>query len=345
MSSQQDLVSIAQAMVAPGKGILAADESTGTIEKRFDTIKVENVEENRGAYRDMLFTAKELGSYISGVILYDETLRQKSADGTSFVELLRKHGILPGIKVDAGAKPLSYCPGETITEGLDGLPKRCADYVKLGAKFAKWRAVITIGKDIPSRTCIEENAHALARYAAICQEAGLVPIVEPEVLMDGDHTIERCEHVTEWTLNALYDALYLNRVSLEGSILKPSMVISGKDCKQQAGVDEVAERTVRILKRTVPAAVAGIVFLSGGQSDELATAHLNAMNSTFKGKLAWPVSFSYGRALQQASLKAWKGSPANVGAAQSALLHRSRMNGLACSGGYSDAAEKQTRAA
>jgi fructose-bisphosphate aldolase, class I len=341
----QDLTATAKAMVAPGKGILAADESTGTIAKRFDSIKVENTEENRRAYRDMLFTTKELGKYISGVILYDETLRQKSADGTSFVELLQKQGSLPGIKVDAGAKDLALCPGEQITEGLDGLAKRCAEYVKLGAKFAKWRAVINIGKDIPSTTCIEENAHALARYAAICQEAGLVPIVEPEVLMDGDHTIERCEHVTEWTLNAVYDALYLNRVMLEGSVLKPSMVISGKDCAKQAGVDEVAERTVRVLKRTVPGAVAGIVFLSGGQSDEVATAHLNAMNRTYAGKLPWPVSFSYGRALQAPSLKAWKGSAGNVAAGQSALLHRSRMNSLACSGKYSDAEEKQVKAA
>jgi fructose-bisphosphate aldolase class I len=293
----------------------------------------------------MLFTTKGLGDYISGVILYDETLRQKSADGTSFVELLQKNGILPGIKVDSGAKPLPFCPEETITEGLDGLPKRCAEYAKLGAKFAKWRAVITIGKDIPSRTCIEENAHALARYAAICQEAGIVPIVEPEVLMDGDHTIDRCEAVTEWTLNALYDALYLNKVVLEGSVLKPSMVISGNKCAQQANVNEVAERTIRTLKRTVPGAVAGIVFLSGGQSDELATAHLNAMNRMFAGKLPWPVSFSYGRALQAASLKAWKGNTANVASAQSALLHRSRMNSLACSGKYSDAEEKQAKAA
>jgi fructose-bisphosphate aldolase class I len=341
----QDLVSIAKAMVAPGKGILAADESTGTIEKRFNSIKVQNVEENRRAYRDMLFTTKGLGDYISGVILYDETIRQKSADGTSFVDLLSRNGILPGIKVDTGAKPLAFCPGETVTEGLDGLQKRCAEYVKLGAKFAKWRAVITIGKDIPSATCIEENAHALARYAAICQEAGLVPIVEPEVLMDGDHTIDRCEQVTEWTLNAVYDALYLDRVALEGSVLKPSMVISGKDCAQQANVDEVAERTVRILKRTVPAAVAGIVFLSGGQSDELATAHLNAMNRKFDGRLPWPLSFSYGRALQQPSLKAWKGNAANVAAGQAALLHRSRMNSLACAGRYSDSEEKQAKAA
>ncbi|MGZ5117461.1 MAG: class I fructose-bisphosphate aldolase [Burkholderiales bacterium] len=345
MPMQQDLVSIAQALVAPGKGILAADESTGTIEKRFNSIKVENVEENRRAYRDMLFTTKGLGQYISGVILYDETLRQKSSEGTPFVELLKKQGILPGIKVDAGAKPLAFCPSETITEGLDGLSKRCAEYVKLGAKFAKWRAVITIGRDIPSRTCIEENAHALVRYAAICQEAGLVPIVEPEVLMDGEHTIDRCEEVTEWTLNSVYDALYLDKVMLEGSVLKPSMVVAGKDNPKQASVEEVAERTIRTLKRTVPAAVAGIVFLSGGQSDELATAHLNAMNRMFQGKLPWPVSFSYGRALQQASLKAWKGNTSNVAAGQAALLHRSRMNSLACSGRYSDKEEKQAKAA
>ena len=330
---------IARAMVAPGKGILAADESTGTIGKRFDSIKVENTEENRRAYRDMLFTTKGIGDTISGVILYDETLRQKSADGTSFVELLNKNGVLPGIKVDAGAKDLPLCPGELVTEGLDNLPKRCAEYVKLGAKFAKWRAVITIGADIPSTTCIAANAHALARYAAICQDAGLVPIVEPEVLMDGDHTIERCEQVTEWTLNAVFDALYINRVSLEGSVLKPSMVISAKGCPRQAGIDEVAERTVRILKRTVPAAVAGIAFLSGGQSDELATAHLDAMNKL--GGNPWPLSYSYGRALQQASLKAWRGSAANVPAAQAALAHRGRMNGLASLGKYSAALEKQ----
>jgi fructose-bisphosphate aldolase class I len=341
----QDLQSIAKAMVASGKGILAADESTGTIEKRFNSIKVENVEENRRAYRDMLFTTKGLGDYISGVILFDETIRQKTSDGTSFVDLLARNGILPGIKVDSGAKPLAFCAEELVTEGLDGLSKRCAEYVKLGAKFAKWRAVITIGKDIPSATCIEENAHALARYAAICQEAGLVPIVEPEVLMDGDHTIERCEHVTEWTLNAVYDALYLNKVQLEGSVLKPSMVISGKDCARQAGVEEVAERTVKVLKRTVPAAVAGIVFLSGGQSDEVATAHLNAMNRMFAGRLPWPVSFSYGRALQAPSLKAWKGSASNVAAGQAALLHRSRMNSLACLGRYSENEERQAKAA
>lgn len=343
--SAHELAAVAQAMAGPGKGILAADESTGTIEKRFAGIKVENTEENRRAYRDLLFTAKGLSQSISGVILYDETLRQKSANGTPFVELLAKNGILPGIKVDAGAKDLALCPGEKITEGLDGLAKRCAEYVKMGAKFAKWRAVITIGKDMPSSTCIAANAHALARYAAICQAAGLVPIVEPEVLMDGDHTIERCEEVTEWTLNAVYQALYLNRVTLEHSVLKPSMVISGKDCARQAGVDEVAERTVRILKRTVPAAVPGIVFLSGGQSDEVATAHLNAMNKMFAGKLPWPLSFSYGRALQHASLHAWKGSAANVPAAQAALLHRARMNSLAHSGRYTSDLEKQVQPA
>ena len=339
--SANDLAAIAKAMVAPGRGILAADESTGTIEKRFNSINVENTEENRRAYRDMLFTTRGIGDWISGVILYDETLRQKSADGTSFVDLLYKNGVLPGIKVDTGAKPLAFCPGETVTEGLDNLPKRCAEYVKLGAKFAKWRAVIDIGRDIPSATCIAANAHALARYAAICQEAGLVPIVEPEVLMDGDHSIERCQEVTEWTLNAVYDALYMNRVVLEHSVLKPSMVISGKKSAKQAPVDEVAARTVQTLKRTVPGAVAGIVFLSGGQSDELATAHLNSMNRQFAGNLPWPLSFSYGRALQQPSLKAWKGSAANVPAAQSALAHRSRMNSLACSGEYTAALESK----
>jgi len=343
--SANDLAAIAKAMVAPGKGILAADESTGTIGKRFEGISVDNNEENRRAYRDMLFLTRGLGEHISGVILYDETLRQKSADGTTFVNLLGQNRILPGIKVDTGAKDLALCPGEKVTEGLDNLPKRCAEYVKLGAKFAKWRAVIDIGRDMPSATCIAANAHALARYAAICQEAGLVPIVEPEVLMDGDHTIERCEEVTEWTLNAVYEALYLNRVVLEHSVLKPSMVISGKKCAKQAPVDEVAARTVRTLKRTVPAAVAGIVFLSGGQSDEVATAHLNSMNQQFKDNLPWPLSFSYGRALQQPALKAWKGAAGNVAAAQMALAHRSRMNGLASLGRYSAELERQAKAA
>jgi len=343
--SANSLEAVAKAMVAPGKGILAADESTGTIEKRLASVKVENTEENRRAYRDMLFSAKGLGQHISGVILYDETIRQKSASGASFVELLVKNGILPGIKVDTGAKDLAFCPGEKVTEGLDNLAKRCAEYVRLGAKFAKWRAVITIGPEMPGATCIAANAHALARYAAICQAAGLVPIVEPEVLMDGNHTIERCEEVTEWAFNAVYEALYVNRVVLERSVLKPSMVISGKDCPRQAGVEEVAERTVRVLKRTVPAAVAGIVFLSGGQSDEVATEHLNAMNKRYAGQVPWPLSFSYGRALQQPSLKAWKGAAANVAAAQAALLHRARMNSLACAGRYSAELERQALAA
>ena len=336
-----ELTKIAQAMVAPGKGILAADESTGTIEKRFKSIAIEAVEENRRAYRDMLFTTRGLGDHISGVILYDETIRQKSADGTPFAALLARQGVLPGIKVDAGTADLSFCPGEKVTEGLDKLTKRVQEYVKLGAKFAKWRAVITIGKDIPSTTCIAANAHALGRYAAICLANGLVPIVEPEVLMDGDHTIERCEEVTEWTLNAVYESLYMNRVTLEETVLKPSMVISGKDCARQAGAKEVAERTVRVLKRCVPAAVTGIAFLSGGQSDEQATENLNAMNRMYKGELPWPLTFSYGRALQSPSLKAWRGAAANVPQAQALLAHRSRMNGLAAKGEYRAELEKK----
>ncbi|MDH5533992.1 MAG: fructose-bisphosphate aldolase class I [Betaproteobacteria bacterium] len=342
---KHDLATVATAMVAPGRGILAADESTGTIEKRFASIQVDSTEESRRSYRDLLFSTRELEKYVSGVILYDETIRQKSATGTPFVELLAKRGVVPGIKVDTGAKDLALCPGEKVTEGLDNLAKRCAEYFKLGARFAKWRAVITIGPETPSSTCIAANAHALGRYAAICQAAGLVPIVEPEVLMDGDHTIERCEEVTEWTLNAVYEALYINRVTLEHSVLKPSMVISAKNASRRAPVEEVAQRTVRVLKRSVPAAVAGIVFLSGGQSDEIATAHLNAMNKLFAGGLPWPLSFSYGRALQQPALKAWKGAPANVPAAQAALLHRARMNSLACLGRYSEDQEKPALAA
>jgi fructose-bisphosphate aldolase class I len=342
--SANDLAAIAKAMVAPGKGLLAADESTGTIGKRFAGINVENAEENRRAYRDLLFSAKGVAQYISGVILYDETLRQSSANGKAFSRLLAENGILPGIKVDLGAKDLAFCSGETVTEGLDDLTRRCAEYVKLGAKFAKWRAVITIGPDIPSSTCIAANAHALGRYAAICQATGLVPIVEPEVLMDGAHSIERCEEVTTWTLNAVYEALYINRVTLEHSVLKPSMIVAGKSAARQAGVEEVAERTVRTLKRCVPSAVAGIVFLSGGQSDELATAHLNAMNRLYPD-LPWPLSFSYGRALQQASLKAWKGAPGNVPAAQAALLHRARMNSVASLGRYDPKLEKEAIAA
>jgi len=333
------LEAIARAMVARGRGILAADESTGTIEKRFKSINVENVEENRRAYREMLFTTAGLGKYVSGVILFDETLRQKCANGTSFVDALNAQGILPGIKVDAGAKDMALCPGELVTEGLDGLAKRCAEYAKLGAKFAKWRAVITIGKGIPSTACIDANAHALARYAALCQAAGIVPIVEPEVLMDGDHSIDTCESVTEATLHSVFNALANQRVVLEGIVLKPSMVISGKDCAQQAGHREVAERTLKILKRCVPAAVPGIAFLSGGQSDADATIHLNEMNRLGGGP--WALTFSYGRGLQAAPLKAWSGKAANVPAAQASLLHRARMNGLAATGEYSDAQEKK----
>jgi fructose-bisphosphate aldolase class I len=343
--SAAELAKTARGMVAKGRGILAADESTGTIEKRFDSIGIPNTEDNRRAYRDMLFTTKGFGDCISGVILYDETLRQRGLDGKPFPELLASHGVIPGIKVDSGAKPLAFCKGETVTEGLDGLAKRCAEYYKLGARFAKWRAVITIGaaragtSAIPSASCIWANAHALARYAAVCQENGLVPIVEPEVLMDGDHTIEQCHEITEWTLSAVFDALYNQRVVLEHMILKPSMVVSGKDCAAQAGVKEVAERTLAVLKRTVPAAVPGIAFLSGGQGDELATAHLDAMNRLGGGP--WTLSFSYGRALQQAALKAWKGQSGNVPAAQAAFAHRARMNGLAALGQYRAELEKK----
>jgi len=335
-----ELAKVAKAMVARGRGILAADESTGTIGKRFESIKVENTEENRRAYRELLFTTRALGEHVSGVILYDETLRQKAADGTPFTALLSRQGVLPGIKVDAGTADLAFCPDEKITEGLDKLAKRCQEYVKLGAKFAKWRAVITIGSGIPSTTSIAANAHALGRYAAICQANGLVPIVEPEVLMDGDHTIERCEEVTEWTLNAVYQALYVNRVVLEESVLKPSMVSAGKDAARQAGSDEIAARTVGVLKRCVPAAVAGIAFLSGGQGDEQATENLATMNRLFPS-LPWPLTFSYGRALQQPSLKAWRGAAANVAQAQALLAHRARMNGLAATGEYRADLEKK----
>jgi fructose-bisphosphate aldolase, class I len=340
---ERELAATAAAMVAPGKGILAIDESSGTIKKRFDTIGIESNTENRRAYRDLLITGKGLSQFISGMILYDETLKQAASDGTPFPAALKKNGILAGIKVDAGTKALAGAADELVTEGLDGLRERLAEYKKLGATFAKWRAVITIGKDIPSQYCIDVNAHALARYAALCQEAGIVPIVEPEVLMDGGHTIERCFDVTEITLQTLFEQLYRQRVRAEHLVLKASMVISGKDCAQQAGVAQVAEATVRCLKRTVPGAVPGIVFLSGGQSDELATAHLNAMNQ--KGaNLPWPLSFSYGRALQAPALKAWKGQAANVAAAQKALYHRSKCNSAATLGDYKPEMEKQQAA-
>jgi fructose-bisphosphate aldolase, class I len=327
------LEATARALVAPGKGILAADESSGTIKKRFDSIEVESTEDNRRAYRDLLFTTEGAAENISGVILYDETIRQSSLSGVPFPKLLAEQGVIPGIKVDNGAKPLANAPGETITEGLDGLRERLAEYRELGARFTKWRAVISIGDDIPSEYCLWTNAHALARYAALSQEAGLVPIVEPEVLMDGGHTIERSFDVTSRTLHAVFTELRDQRVHLEGMLLKPNMVLSGYECPEQADVQEVAERTVRCFLRHVPAAVPGIVFLSGGQSDEAATAHLNAMNAM--GPHPWELSFSYGRALQAPALNAWRGEPANVPAAQAAYLHRARMNGLARSGSYS----------
>jgi len=335
----ESLHEIAQAMVAPGKGILAADESSGTIKKRFDSIGVESTEANRRDYREMLFRTDAMKDCISGVILFDETIRQKAQDGTPLVELIKGHGTIPGIKVDKGAKPLTGFDGEKVTEGLDGLRQRLAEYYELGARFAKWRAVIAIGEDMPSATCINANAHALARYAALCQEAGLVPIVEPEVLMDGDHGIDDCFEVTEATLRTVYAELYDQDVELEGSILKPNMVISGSECAEQAGVEEVAEKTVACLRRAVPSAVPGIVFLSGGQSDIDATAHLNAMNRGFD--VPWRLSFSYGRALQSAPLKAWAGDNANRGAAQAALSHRARMNGLATLGKWEPALERQ----
>jgi fructose-bisphosphate aldolase, class I len=329
----------AAAMVAKGKGVLAADESSGTCETRFKSINTACTEESRRSYRGLLFTTPGAEQFISGVILYDETIRQKTSDGVLFRDYLARKGILPGIKVDAGAKDLALCPGEKVTEGLDGLRERLAAYFKLGARFAKWRAVITIGEGIPSHTCLYANAHALARYAALCQEASIVPMIEPEVLLDGDHTIERCEEVTEATLRATYAALAAHNVSFEHIILKSSMVVSGKNCPRQAGVDEVAERTVRALKRTVPASQPGVVFLSGGQSDVSATAHLNAM-AAIKG-LPWPLTFSYSRALQNPALNAWKGQNANIGAAQRAFHHRAQMNGLAAQGKWKAELEKQ----
>jgi len=329
----------AAAMVAKGRGILAADESSGTCETRFKTINTPCTEESRRAYRGLLFTTPGAEQFISGVILYDETIRQKTNDGVLFPDYLAGKGILPGIKVDTGAKNLALCPGEKVTEGLDGLRERLAAYFKLGARFAKWRAVITIGEGIPSHTCLYANAHALARYAALCQEASIVPMIEPEVLLEGGHTIERCEEVIEASLRATYAALAAHNVSFEHTILKSSMVVSGKTCARQAGVDEVAERTVRVLKRTVPAAQPGVVFLSGGQSDVSATAHLNAM-AAMKG-LPWPLTFSYSRALQNPALNAWQGQGANAGAAQRAFHHRAQMNGLAAQGKWKAELEKQ----
>jgi fructose-bisphosphate aldolase, class I len=337
--NRSELEATARAMVAKGKGILAADESGGTIKKRFDGIKLESTEEARRTYREMLFTAPNASDYISGVIMYDETLRQKTKDGTPFPQYLAKLGIVPGIKVDTGAKPLAGFPNETMTEGLDGLRERLAEYYKLGARFAKWRAVIDIGENIPSTFAIEANAHALARYAALCQEANIVPIVEPEVLMDGAHTIERCEEVTNATLQEVFSQLHSHRIHLEGMILKPNMVIAGKKCPTRASAQQVAEMTVRCLKRHVPSAVPGIAFLSGGQSSAEATEHLSLMNKL--GPLPWELSFSYGRALQDEALKAWGGKPENFAAGQKAFARRAKFNGLARSGSYNAKLEQE----
>lgn len=335
--SLAELNKTARAMVADGKGILAADESTSTIKKRFDAIGTESTEATRRAYRDLLFTTPGMEKFISGVIMYDETIRQSTAAGVPFPQYLAKLGVIPGIKVDAGAKPLAGHSGEKVTEGLDGLRDRFKEYASLGARFAKWRAVITIGDGIPSRACVSANAHALARYAALAQEAGIVPIVEPEVLMDGDHDIERCEEVTGQTLAQVFKQLRVQGVALEGMLLKPNMVISGQDCARQASVDEVAAATVRCLRRFVPAAVPGIVFLSGGQSAELATEHLNAMHKL--GPQPWALSFSYGRALQAPALDAWLGKDANVDAAKGAFYHRAECNAAAARGDYTPAME------
>ena len=337
-----ELHKIACAMVTPGKGLLAADESSGTIKKRFDAVGIESTPESRRDYRELLFRSSEaMSKYVSGVILYDETIRQKAKDGTALVALIQQSGAIPGIKVDKGSKPLAACPGEQVTEGLDGLRERLAEYRELGARFAKWRAVIDIGPGIPSHTCVVANAHALGRYAALCQERDIVPIVEPEVLMDGAHDMDRCYQVTEFVLKETFEQLYEQRIALEGMVLKPNMVVPGKKSGQRASVEEVAERTLKLLKNCVPPAVPGIAFLSGGQSDEEATAHLDALNRL--GELPWHLTFSYGRALQAAPQKAWSGKSENVAAAQRAFTHRARMNGLAALGQWK--ADLERRAA
>jgi fructose-bisphosphate aldolase, class I len=337
--AETGLEQTARALVAPGKGILAADESDGTIKKRFDAIQVESTEESRRAYRELLFTTPGMEEHVSGVILYDETIRQSSAEGTPFPELLESKGVIPGIKVDKGAKPLALAEGETVTEGLDGLRERLAEYRDLGARFAKWRATYSIAEELPSEYCVWVNAHALARYAALCQEAGLAPIVEPEVLQEGTHSLEESAKATGRVLLGVYQELHDQRVELRGTLLKPNMVVSGYSASSRAGIDEVADATLEVLYKHVPAAVPGIVFLSGGQSDEDATAHLNAMN--VRGPHPWQLSFSYGRALQAPALKAWAGEEANVQAAQDAFAHRAKMNGLARNGEYSPELEKE----
>ena len=337
-----ELEKTARALVAEGKGILAADESDGTIKKRFDSIGVESTEDNRRAYRELLFTTEGAEDYISGVILYDETIRQSASDGTPFPKLLESRGVIPGIKVDKGAKPLALTDDETITEGLDGLRERLAEYRELGARFAKWRATYSIAADEPSEYCAWTNAHALARYAALCQEAGLVPIVEPEVLQDGTHTLEQSAKATGRVLQAVYTELHDQRVDFKGTLVKPNMVLSGYEASERAGAEEVAEATLEVLYKHVPAAVPGIVFLSGGQSDEDATAHLNAMNA--RGPHPWQLSFSYGRALQAPALKAWGGKPENVEAAQRAYYHRAKMNSAARTGMYAPEMEREAAA-
>ena len=336
----KELIVTVEALAAEGKGLLAMDESTPSCNKRFEKVGIPQTEEARRSYRELILTAPGLSEYISGVILYDETIRQSGQNGLPFVKLIDGAGIIPGIKVDAGAKDMAGHPGEKITEGLDGLRDRLAEYYQMGARFTKWRAVITIGEGIPSRGCIEANAHALARYAALCQEAGLVPIVEPEMLMDGAHTMERCYEVTEEVLHEVFDQLTSQRVVLEGMILKPNMVIPGKDCPRQDSVEQVADATVTCFLRAVPAAVPMIAFLSGGQSHELASARLNAMNLNFKTKIPWALSFSYSRAVQQPALEIWKGEEANVAAAQRALVHRAGCNSAARRGLYT--AEMET---
>ncbi len=337
----QELKNTAKAMVAPGKGVLAMDESNGTCNKRFEKIGIPATEEKRRAYRELLLTAPDLSNYISGAILYDETIRQSTQAGVPFTQVMTDAGMIPGIKVDTGAKEMAGFPGEKVTEGLDGLRDRIAEYYQMGARFAKWRAVITIGHGIPSRGCIEANAHGLARYAALCQEGGLVPIVEPEVLLTGDHSLDQCYAITAETLRTVFGQLAAQRVAFDQMILKPSMVISGQDCPQQASVDEVAATTVKCLLDNVPASVAGIAFLSGGQSNERASAHLNTMNALFGAQCPWPITFSYARAIQQPALETWKGEEANRTQAQKRLVHRAQCNSAARKGKYSAEMEKE----